>query len=137
MIDLECENRDVDVAIVGSMHIHKTGALISASMEIGALLGGGSPQQVRQLTRYGHHFGLAFQIADDLLDIEGDAAVMGNTPGSDAAKNKKTYPVLTGLVRAKEAAREHVDAALSALASFDDKAEPLRALARYLLVRKA
>jgi len=137
VIDLECENRDVDLAIVEYMHIHKTGALISASMEIGALLGGGSPQQVRQLTRYGHHFGLAFQITDDLLDIEGDAAVMGKTPGSDAAKNKKTYPVLTGLVRAKEAAREHVDAALSALASFDDKAEPLRALARYLLVRKA
>jgi geranylgeranyl diphosphate synthase, type II len=137
VIDLECENREVDLAMVEYMHIRKTGALISASLEIGALLGGGSPQQVRRLTRYGHHFGLAFQITDDLLDIEGDAAVMGKTPGSDAAKNKQTYPVLTGLGRAKEAARDHVDEALAALASFDIKAEPLRALARYLLIRKS
>lgn len=137
VIDLECENRQVDLAMVEYMHVRKTGALISASLEIGALLGGGSPQQVRQLTRYGHHFGLAFQITDDLLDIEGDAAVMGKTPGSDAAKNKQTYPVLTGVGRAREAARDHVDEALGALAAFDGKAEPLRALARYLLVRKA
>lgn len=137
VIDLECESRDVDLTMVEYMHVHKTGALISSSLEIGALLGGGSSQQVRQLTRYGHHFGLAFQITDDLLDIEGDAAVMGKTPGSDAAKNKKTYPVLTGLVRAKEAAREHVEGALGALESFDEKAEPLRALVQYLLVRKA
>jgi geranylgeranyl diphosphate synthase type II len=137
LIDLECETRQVDLAMVEYMHVHKTGALITASLEIGALLGGGSPQQVRQLTRYGQHFGLAFQITDDLLDIEGEAEVMGKTPGSDAAKNKKTYPVLTGLVRAKQAAREHVDEALAALATFDDKAEPLRALVRYLLVRKA
>ncbi|HBZ56320.1 MAG TPA: polyprenyl synthetase, partial [Syntrophobacteraceae bacterium] len=137
VIDLECESRDADLTMVEYMHVHKTGALISSSLEIGALLGGGSSQQVRQLTSYGHHFGLAFQITDDLLDIEGDAAVMGKTPGSDAAKNKKTYPVLTGLVRAKEAAREHVEGALGALKSFDEKAEPLRALVQYLLVRKA
>ncbi len=118
VIDLECENRQVDLAMVEYMHIRKTGALISASLEIGALLGGGSPQQVRQLTRYGHHFGLAFQITDDVLDIEGDAAVMGKTPGSDAAKNKQTYPVLTGLGRAKEAARDHVDEALGCLGFF-------------------
>lgn len=137
VIDLECENRSVDIATVEYMHIHKTGALLSASLEIGAVLGGGSHEQVSTLTRYGHHLGLAFQITDDLLDVEGDAEVMGKQPGSDAAKNKKTYPALLGLAKSKEAAREHVDAALDALTLFGDSAEPLRAVARYLLVRRA
>ncbi len=136
-IDLECEQCEVDIATVEYMHIHKTGALISASLEVGAILGGGSDEEVAALKRYGHHFGLAFQITDDLLDVEGDAAVMGKQPGSDAAKNKKTYPALLGLARSREAAQEHVEETLKALERFDDKAEPLRAIARYLLVRKA
>jgi geranylgeranyl diphosphate synthase type II len=137
VIDLESEARQVDLATVEYMHAHKTGALLSASLEIGALLGGGTRDQVSRLTRYGHHFGMAFQITDDVLDIEGEAAVMGKQPGSDVARNKKTYPALAGLVRSREAARENVEVALAVLASFDDKAEPLRALARYLLVRRA
>jgi geranylgeranyl diphosphate synthase, type II len=137
VIDLECETREVNLATVEYMHVHKTGALITASLEAGAVVGGGAPDQVHSLIRYGHHFGLAFQITDDLLDIEGDAGEMGKQPGSDVAKNKKTYPALAGLVRTREAAREHVDQALAALNTFDDRAEPLRALARYLLTRKA
>ena len=137
VIDLECETREADLATVEYMHIHKTGALLSASLEIGAILGGGSGPQIAALRTYGHHFGLAFQITDDLLDIEGDADVMGKKPGSDAAKNKKTYPALIGLAQSRQAAREHVDAALCALGSFDAKAEPLRAIAGYLLVRRA
>jgi geranylgeranyl diphosphate synthase type II len=90
VIDLECETREVDLATVEYMHAHKTGALITASLEAGAVVGGGAPDQVHSLIRYGHHFGLAFQITDDLLDIEGDAGVMGKQPGSDVAKNKKT-----------------------------------------------
>ncbi|MEN6440984.1 MAG: polyprenyl synthetase family protein [Syntrophobacter sp.] len=137
VIDLECENRKVDLATVEYMHIHKTGALLSASLEIGAVLGGGDELQIRAMRDFGHHLGLAFQITDDLLDVEGDAAVMGKTPGSDAARNKMTYPALLGLVQSREAAREHVDRSLSALDSFGKSAEPLRAIARYLLVRKA
>ena len=137
MIDLECENRKVDLATVEYMHIHKTGALLSASLEIGAILGGGDESQIKMLRNYGHHLGLAFQITDDLLDVEGDAALMGKTPGSDQAKNKMTYPALLGLVQSKEAARDHVERALEALGSFGAAAEPLRAIARYLLVRKA
>ncbi len=137
VIDLESESRDVDMATVEYMHIHKTGALIAGSLEVGALLGGGSEEDIASLKRYGHHLGLAFQITDDLLDVEGDAAVMGKKPGSDAAKNKKTYPALIGISRSKEAAREHVDQTLQTLQRFDEKAEPLRAIARYLLVRKA
>ncbi|MCU0573405.1 MAG: polyprenyl synthetase family protein [Syntrophobacteraceae bacterium] len=137
VIDLECENLETDMATVEYMHIHKTGALLSASLEIGALLGGGSPEQTSCLKRYGHHFGLAFQITDDLLDVEGDAAEMGKQPGSDVARNKKTYPALLGLARSKESAREHVEQALHQLAAFGRAAEPLRALARYLLIRRA
>jgi geranylgeranyl diphosphate synthase type II len=137
VIDLECETREVDVAIVEYMHIHKTGALISAALEAGAILGGGGDEQVGSLTSYGHHLGLAFQITDDLLDVEGEAELMGKQPGSDTAKNKKTYPALLGITRSREAARERVDQALNALAVFDGKAEPLRAIARYLLVRQA
>ncbi len=137
VIDLESETRSVDLATVEYMHIHKTGALLSASLEAGAILGGGSEEQEGSLQRYGHHLGLAFQITDDLLDVEGDVQLMGKTPGSDAARNKKTYPALLGVTGSREAAREHVEQALDALASFDDSAGPLRSVARYLLVRKA
>jgi geranylgeranyl diphosphate synthase type II len=137
VIDLESENRKVDLATVEYMHILKTGALLSASLEIGAVLGGGGEKQIKALKTYGHHMGLAFQITDDLLDVEGDAVAMGKQPGSDIARNKMTYPALLGLAQTKDAAREHVDRALEALQSFEEKAEPLRAIARYLLVRKA
>jgi geranylgeranyl diphosphate synthase type II len=136
VIDLECEDRKVDLATVEFMHIHKTGALLSASLEIGAVLGGGDQAQTSALKNYGHHIGLAFQITDDLLDVEGDPALMGKTPGSDAAKNKMTYPALLGVARSRDAAREHVESSLEALAAFDERAEPLRAIGRYLLVRK-
>ncbi|MEM5787498.1 MAG: polyprenyl synthetase family protein [Syntrophobacteraceae bacterium] len=137
VIDLECENRKVDLATVEYMHIHKTGALLSSSLEIGAILGGGDEALVKSMRDFGHHLGLAFQITDDLLDVEGDATLMGKQPGSDAAKKKMTYPALLGLVQSKEAAAEHVDRALDALGSFGESAEPLRAVALYLLVRKA
>ena len=137
VIDLESETRDVDLTTVEYMHLRKTGALISSSLEAGAILGGGDDRQVGFLTRYGHHLGLAFQITDDLLDVEGDAQLMGKTPGSDVAKNKKTYPALIGIPQSRKAAQTHVQEAVDALAIFDDKAEPLRAIARYLLVRKA
>jgi geranylgeranyl diphosphate synthase type II len=137
VIDLESETREVDLATVEYMHIRKTGAIISASLEVGAILGGGDDEQIAAMTRYGHHLGLAFQITDDLLDIEGDPAVMGKQPGSDIAKNKKTYPALMGISGSKEAAKQHVEDALKALSPFDEKAEPLRAIARYLLVRRA
>lgn len=137
VIDLECETREVDIATVEYMHIQKTGALLAASLELGALLGGGSPKDIESLKRFGHHFGLAFQITDDLLDIEGEAEQMGKQPGSDLAKNKKTYPALLGLSGSKEAARQHVEETLKALSGFGDAAEPLRAIARYLLKRRS
>ncbi len=136
VIDLECENQKVNLATVEYMHIHKTGALISASLEIGTIVGGGDQAQTQALRTYGHHVGLAFQITDDLLDVEGDPALMGKEPGSDAAKNKMTYPALLGIAQSRDAAKHHVESSLEALAGFDAKAEPLRAIARYLLVRR-
>ncbi len=137
VIDLECENQKVSLATVEYMHIHKTGALLSASLEIGAILGGADEARIRAMKTYGHHLGLAFQITDDLLDVEGDPELMGKTPGSDAAKNKMTYPALLGVTQSRVAAKEHVDSALEALSGFGEAAEPLRAIARYLLVRRA
>lgn len=137
VIDLECEKLEVDLATVEYMHVHKTGAILSACLELGALLGGGTNQQIASLVKYGQHFGLAFQITDDLLDVEGDASLMGKKPGSDLAKNKKTYPALLGVSKSKESAKLHVEEALNAVAVFGEAAEPLRAIARYLLVRKA
>jgi geranylgeranyl diphosphate synthase type II len=137
VIDLESESRDVDLATVEYMHIRKTGALICASLEMGSVLAGAPPDTVEALARYGRHLGLAFQITDDLLDVEGDPQLMGKSAGSDAAKNKKTYPALLGVARTKEIARDHVEQAVEALDGFDSKADPLRAIARYLLVRTA
>jgi len=137
VIDLECENQEADLATVEYMHVRKTGALLTASLEVGASLGGGTPEQIAALKHYGQHFGLAFQITDDILDVEGEAHEMGKTPGSDLASNKRTYPALLGLSRSREAARENVEAAVQALAPFRGEAEPLRAIARYLLVRRA
>jgi geranylgeranyl diphosphate synthase type II len=136
VVDLDCEKCDVDIATIEYMHVHKTGALLTASLEVGALLAGGTQEQRKALKRYGHHFGLAFQITDDLLDVVGDAQLMGKRPGSDAAKNKKTYPVLLGVVGAKESAVEHVSQALRALAPFGEAARALKEIAQYLLVRK-
>ncbi len=136
VIDLECENQKVSLATVEYMHIHKTGALLSASLEIGAILGGADRERIKALRAYGHHMGLAFQITDDLLDVEGDSTLMGKTPGSDAAKNKMTYPALLGVIESRAAAKEHVDSSLEALSGFGEAAEPLRAIARYLLVRR-
>jgi len=137
VIDLDCEKCDADLATVEYMHIHKTGHLISASLEAGGLLGGGTAEQVKALTSYGHHLGLAFQITDDLLDVEGDPRQMGKQPGSDVARNKKTYPALLGIQQAREAARERVNGALQALGDFPGEAiRPLEEIARYLLIRK-
>ncbi|MZP28447.1 geranyl transferase [Heliobacterium undosum] len=136
VVDMESENKQIDFATMEYIHAHKTGALIRASLRIGALLGGGSPEQVEALSRYGDHLGLAFQITDDLLDIQGDPEKIGKPVGSDEKNNKATYPALLGLEKARQEAERVVQAALDSLDGFDEKAELLRELARYLLVRE-
>ena len=138
VVDMESEGKqDIDLATVQYIHTHKTGALIKASIKAGALLGGADEQALAAMTRYGEAIGLAFQIADDILDIEGTTEELGKDAGSDQARGKATYPALVGLAEAKKRAAELVEIALEALAGFDAKAEPLRAIATYIVARKS
>ena len=134
--DLECEGRDdLDEETVASIHARKTGALLVASLLAAARLCGASPPQRDALEVYGDQLGLAFQITDDILDLEGDAAKIGKPVGSDLKQDKATYPKVLGLSESRRLALRSSDAAVQALADFDERAEPLRALARYVVER--
>ena len=135
VVDMEAEGQPIDLATLQYIHTRKTGALFLASIQAGAWLGGGNDRQVAALTRYGETAGLAFQIADDILDIVGDQATLGKDVGSDQARGKATYPALLGLSEARRRAEELRDLALAALESLDSGAEPLRAIARYIVDR--
>jgi geranylgeranyl diphosphate synthase, type II len=138
VVDMESEGQpDIDLPTVQYIHTHKTGALIKASVKAGALLGGADEKALAALTRYGEVVGLAFQIADDILDIEGTTEQIGKDAGSDVARGKATYPALIGLAESKNRAAELVDMALESLADFDGRAEPLREIARYIVARKS
>ena len=136
VVDMLSQNKLADLETVQQMHSRKTAALIAAATESGALAGKGSEAQVAALARYGRAVGLAFQIADDILDIEGDTELLGKTTGADEARGKVTYPAAVGLERSRQAANDMVTDALVALEGFDDKANPLRSLARYIITRK-
>lgn len=138
VVDMESEGKtDIDLPTVQYIHTHKTGALIKASVKSGALIGGADGKALAALTRYGEAVGLAFQIADDILDIEGTTEQIGKDAGSDEARGKATYPAVVGLADAKTRAAELVDLALESLQDFDEKAEPLREIARYIVARKS
>lgn len=137
VVDMESEGRhDIDLATVQYIHTHKTGALIKASVVAGALLGGVAGQQLAAITRYGEAAGLAFQIADDILDIEGTTEEIGKDAGSDEARGKATYPAVMGLAAAKEEAQSMMDEALRVLEIFGAEADPLREIARYIVQRR-
>ena len=136
VVDILSQNKRAELETVQQMHSRKTAALIAAATESGALAGKGSEAQVAALARYGRAIGLAFQIADDILDIEGDTELLGKTTGADEARGKVTYPAAVGLERSRQAANEMVNDALAALEGFDDRANPLRSLANYIITRK-
>jgi len=133
--DMNAENSVADLPTVEWIHIRKTGALIRAAVRAGALLGAAQSDQLRRLTRYADGIGLAFQIADDILDAEGSTAVTGKHSGRDQARRKATFPALLGLSAAKERARELLDNSLRELRPFPERAEPLRAIARFVVGR--
>jgi len=138
IVDMESEGKqDLDLPTVQFIHTHKTGALIKAAIKCGALLAGADARQVEALNRYGEAVGLAFQIYDDILDIEGTTAEIGKDAGSDQARGKATYPAVIGLKESRRRAAELLDMALEAIADFDVQAEPLREIARYVLSRKS
>jgi geranylgeranyl diphosphate synthase type II len=137
MLDLLAEGRRVSLKELETIHRHKTGALLTAAVRAGALIGGGNRAEVTSLTTYGEKFGLAFQITDDLLDVEGETAEMGKAAGMDEKRQKATYPAVLGLEATREWARRLVAEAVAVLEPFQDRAEPLRQLAQYLLVRRS
>ena len=136
-IDLGAENRMLALEELQTMHAYKTGALIRASVELGALCSAPvDEQRFARVSRYAQCIGLAFQIHDDVLDIESDTETLGKPQGSDLERNKATYPSLLGLEGAKRAARQALDEALENLADFGAEAGTLRELARYIVERE-
>ncbi|MEB0041930.1 MULTISPECIES: farnesyl diphosphate synthase [unclassified Pseudomonas] len=137
-IDLGSVGLKLDQAALAFMHRHKTGALIEASVTLGALASGrAEASELNALQTYARAVGLAFQVQDDILDVESDTATLGKRQGADIARDKPTYPALLGLVAAKSYALELRDQALHALRPFDAAAEPLRELARYIVDRRS
>jgi len=137
VVDMESEGRkDIDLPTVQYIHTHKTGALIKAAVVAGAILGGADEKKLAAITRYGEAAGLAFQIADDILDIEGTTEEIGKDAGSDEARGKATYPAVIGLAAAKLEAQAMMDEAFKALEIFGNEADPLREIAAYIVKRK-
>ena len=135
VVDMESEGKEIDLPTLEYIHIHKTGALIKASIEVGALLGGADDRTFAKLSRYGELAGLAFQIADDILDVTADQEELGKDVGSDEARGKATYVSLLGLRQARERADELRDMALDTLAELGDDAEPLRQIMKFIIER--
>lgn len=136
-IDLASVGLALDAGKLQDMHARKTGALIEASVLLGALAGGDSAQSyIKALRRYGQAVGLAFQIVDDILDVEGDTQTLGKTAQADAARNKPTYPAVLGMEAARRRARELLEEALESLAPFGDNAQMLVAMASFIIERR-
>lgn len=135
-IDLAAVGRALNIEQLENMHRHKTGALIRASVELGALSRTGyDVSQFERIARFADCIGLAFQVQDDILDVESDTETLGKPQGSDIQRNKPTYPNLLGLDGAKQAARELQQKAIDALDVFDERADTLRQIAEYIIVR--
>jgi geranylgeranyl diphosphate synthase type II len=137
MLDLMAEGRKVTLKELETVHRLKTGALLTAATRAGALVGGGNRLEVTALTSYGEKFGLAFQVTDDLLDVEGTTEELGKPAGSDEKLHKATYPALLGVEVSRQWAGRLVAEAVAELEPFQDRAAPLRELAQYLLVRRS
>jgi len=133
MRDIASEGISLDIDAIEQIHALKTGALIQASVLSGAILGGGNTEQIEQLKIYGKNIGLAFQVTDDILNVEGDPALLGKAVGTDESRKKSTYPSVMGMETSKQFARKLIDNAMESLNMFDSKAEPLRAVARYII----
>ncbi len=133
--DLEGEGKTPEPKLLEAIHRAKTGALLRASLRMGAIYAGASDQQLEALSCFGSHIGLAFQIVDDLLDVEGSSEVLGKTAGKDAARRKITFPAVYGLERSHEMAEQELARARAALEIFGDRALRLRELADLIVHR--
>ena len=136
VIDLEAEDKEIDYPTLQKMHSMKTGELFRASLRSGAILCGIDEEGLTALDSYARHFGLAFQITDDILDVKGSEEMIGKPVGSDQKNLKTTYPSLFGLDRSDQLASESVQSCLDSLAGFGPEADFLRQLALYTLLRE-
>jgi farnesyl diphosphate synthase len=135
-IDLESVGKELNLTELEILHIHKTGALIRAAVRLATLLNPAvEKEKIQTLDRYAKCVGLAFQIRDDILDVEGATEVLGKTQGKDSAQDKPTYPALLGLSGAREKAEELLQEALNCLSAFGAEADPLRWIAKYIIGR--
>jgi len=135
-MDILAEGREIDRPTLLYLHTHKTGALIRASVRVGAIAGGAGEEQLLALTRYGERIGLAFQIVDDILDIEGSSAEMGKTAGSDLRRKKATYPAVMGLEESRRQATHLLQEAKEVLHTLGEKGAILAALAAFIGSRR-
>lgn len=136
VMDIQAETAAADEETLLYIHTRKTGAMIVVSVRAGAILAGAQTGDIEALAAYGRHVGLAFQIADDILNVEGDRAALGKGTGSDAVRGKLTFPHLLGLEASRKKMADLIEQALEAVRGFDRHAEPLRAIARYVGQRK-
>ncbi len=135
--DIEGEGKFPTAHLLDSIHRAKTGALLRASVRMGAIYAGAGPEELEALTLFGEHVGLAFQIVDDVLDVEQSSEALGKTAGKDAQQNKITFPAVYGIERSREMAEQERLAAHAALRMFDERAERLRELADLIVRRDA
>jgi farnesyl diphosphate synthase len=136
-IDLAATGRTLNIAELEDMHIHKTGALVRASVLLGAHCAGhAGTARLESLDHYAKCIGLAFQIRDDILDVEGETQTLGKHTGMDLQREKSTYPALMGLEAARERARDLHAEALDSLSDFDERADPLRWISSYIIERQ-
>ncbi len=136
VLDIQAENKDIDLATLQIIHTHKTGMLIRAAVRMGAIASSATPAQLKHLTAYAEDVGLAFQIADDVLNVTGTREELGKNANTDAQRGKKTYPTFYGVEGARILADQCANRAISRLETFDAKADPLRELARYVTARR-
>jgi geranylgeranyl diphosphate synthase type II len=135
--DIEGEGKRPSALLLESIHRAKTGALLRASVRMGAIFAGATEEELAALSEYGEHIGLAFQIIDDVLDIEQSSEALGKTAGKDQAQRKITFPAVYGVERSREMAEQERLAAHVALHRFDDRADRLRQIADFIVLRKA
>ena len=134
-MDILCQGKEVGKELLEYIHTHKTGALIAAAVSGGAIIGGASSREYKALSKYGKKLGLAFQIIDDLLDIQGNVNQMGKAVHKDNILKKVTYPAFLGLQESKRLAQNLIAEAILYLQIFDKRADPLRELAKYIIKR--
>ena len=135
VMDLESEGKSYTYRTLNRIHTRKTGALISAAVQIGGIVGGARPDQIRMLKRYGDGIGLAFQVIDDILDLEGHPDRLGKSTGKDVRARKATYPALLGVAKSRQHAERAVARACAALAPLGRRGAPLTDIARYVVRR--